>query len=69
MYNIHINNNHLVEITMNDYDATFVWDYEISCHEDLDENYSYNMQDSWDLDEEYARDSYDYTELAYTYYA
>ena len=46
----------------------YVWDYEISMH-DLDENYTYNMQDTWDLDEEYARDSYDYTELAYTYYA
>ena len=33
----------------------YVWDYEISCHEDLDE--------------EYARDSYDYTELAYIHYA
>ena len=53
---------------MNDYDASSVWDYEISAH-DLDENYSYSMQDSYDLDEEYARDSYDYTELAYTHYA
>ena len=32
----------------------YVWDYEISMH---------------DLDEEYARDSYDYTELAYIHYA
>ena len=53
---------------MNDYDASSVWDYEISAH-DLDENYSYSMQDSYDLDEEYARDSYDYTELAYMHYA
>ena len=53
---------------MNDYDASSVWDYEISCH-DLDENHAYNMHDTYDLDEEYARDSYDYTELAYTYYA
>ncbi len=54
---------------MNDYDASFVWDYEISCH-DLDENRTHNtMQDTYDLDEEYARDSYNYTELAYTHYA
>jgi len=53
---------------MNDYDASSVWDYEISCH-DLDENHTYNMQDTYDLDEEYARDSYDYTELAYMHYA
>ena len=53
---------------MNDYDASSVWDYEISAH-DLVENHSYNMQDTYDLDEEYARDSYDYTELAYTHYA
>ena len=54
---------------MNDYDASSVWDYEISAH-DLDENnHAYNMQDSYDLDEEYARDSYDYTELAYMHYA
>ena len=54
---------------MNDYDATFVWDYEISTH-DLDENsYTYNMQDTYDLDEEYARDTHDYTELAYLHYA
>ena len=49
-------------------DFSNIWDYEISCH-DLDENYTYNMQDSYDLDEEYSRDSYDYTELAYIHYA
>ena len=53
---------------MNDYDASSIWDYEISCH-DLVENHAYNMQDTYDLDEEYARDSYNYTELAYTHYA
>ena len=53
---------------MNDYDASSVWDYEISAH-DLVESHAYNMQDTYDLDEEYARDSYDYTELAYTHYA
>ena len=31
----------------------------------LDEEYAY----TYDLDEEYARDSYNYTELAYTHYA
>ena len=40
---------------MNDYDASSVWDYEISAH-DLVENHAYNMQDTYDLDEEYARD-------------
>ena len=54
---------------MNDYDASSVWDYEISAH-DLDENCTYtHVQDTYNLDEEYARDSYDYTELAYMHYA
>ena len=53
---------------MNDYDVTSVWEHEISCH-DLDESHAYNMQDTYDLDEEYARDSYDYTQLAYIHYA
>ena len=56
-------------LDMNDYDASTVWDYEISCHDNLDENYAYNMQDTYDLDEEYARDTHNYTELAYTHYA
>ena len=47
----------------------FIWDYEISSHDYLDENYTYNMQDTWDLDEEYARDTYNYTEVAYIHYA
>ncbi len=50
---------------MNDYDATYVWDYETSCHDDLDESYEYK----WEPDDEYRRDSHDYTELAYTYFA
>ena len=55
---------------MNDYDSSNVWDYEISSHDYLDENYAqHNMQDTYDLDEEYARDSYDYTQLAYIHYA
>ena len=31
----------------------------------LDEEHTY----TYDLDEEYARDTHNYTELAYTYYA
>ena len=54
---------------MNDYDAAYVWDYEISCHDNLDESYAYNIHNTWDLDDEYRRDSHDYTELAYTYFA
>ncbi len=61
-------NNQIPYEIMNDYDASSIWDYEISAH-DLDENPAYNMQDTYDLDEEYARDSYDYTELAYMHYA
>ena len=53
---------------MNDYDAAYVWDYEMSCHDDnLDESYA--LHNTWELDDEYRRDSYDYTELAYTYFA
>ena len=56
---------------MNDYDAAYVWDYETSCHDDnLDETYVHtHIQDTWELDDEYARDSCDYTQLAYTYFA
>ena len=53
---------------MNDYDASYIWDYEMSCH-DLDETYTYDIQNTYDLDEDYARDSCDYTQLAYTYFA
>ena len=55
---------------MNDYDAAYVWDYETSCHDDnLDETYAHtHIQDTWELDDEYARDSHDYTQLAYTYF-
>ena len=54
---------------MNDYDAAYVWDYEMSCH-DLDETYTHDiLQNTYDLDEDYARDSCDYTQLAYTYFA
>ena len=53
---------------MNDYDASSVWDYEISCHDSY-ENHTCNRQDTYELDEEYARDSCDYAQLAYMHYA
>ena len=63
MYTHNLDEDHV----MNDYDAAYVWDYEISCHDDnLDESYAHN---TWELDDEYRRDSHDYTELAYTYFA
>jgi len=68
---IHITHN-LDEVhVMNDYDASYIWDYETSCHDDnLDETYVHtHVQDTWDLDDEYARDSCDYAQLAYTYFA
>ena len=55
---------------MHDYDCEFVWDYEISSHDYLDENVSHHMQESYDLDDDYARvDSTDYATLAYVHYA
>ena len=51
---------------MNDYPSVF--DYEYSAHA-LDENYAYDIQNTYDLDEEYARDSCDYSQLAYIHYA
>ena len=54
---------------MNDYDASYIWDYEVSCHDNLDETYTHDMQNTYDLDDEYARDSCDYAQLAYTYFA
>ena len=48
------------------------FDCEISCHDYLDETYgaSYAIQhNTYELDEDYARDSCDYTELAYKHYA
>ena len=46
-----------------EYDSEFMWDYEISCHDYLDESYTY------DLDEDHARARTDYQELAYMHYA
>ena len=54
---------------MNDYDASYVWDYEVSSHDYLDESYTHDIQNTWDLDDEYARDSCDYTQLAYIHFA
>ena len=66
---IHITHN-LDEVhVMNDYDASYIWDYEVSCHDNLDETYTHDMQNTYDLDDEYARDSCDYAQLAYTYFA
>ena len=49
-----------------EYDYEFMWDYEISVHDDLDENvYTYA-----ELDENYARrESNDFQTLAYMHYA
>ena len=49
-----------------EYDYEFTWDYEISCHDYLDESYAH---DSSYLDEEHARAHTDYQELAYMHYA
>ncbi len=54
---------------MHDYDSSNIWDYEISCHDYLDENHTYHMQNTYDLDDDYARDSTDYQALAYRHYA
>ena len=55
---------------MHDYDCEFVWDYEISSHDYLDENVSHHMHESYDLDDDYARcDSTDYQALAYMHSA
>ena len=49
-----------------EYDYEFMWDYEISVHDDLDENvYTYA-----ELDENYARrESTNFQTLAYMHYA
>ena len=55
---------------MQDYDCEFVWDYEMSSHDYLDENYAHTyMHNTYDLDDDYARDSTDYQALAYIHYA
>ena len=54
---------------MHDYDSEFVWDYEYSCHDDIEEsNHSY--EDYYQMNEDYARnDSTDYQQLAYIHFA
>ncbi len=54
---------------MHDYDTSNIWDYEISCHDDIDNAREYHMQNTYDLDEDYARDSQDWQEIAYTHFA
>ena len=53
---------------MHDYDSEFVWDYEISCHDYIEESTTYeSMYDSY---EDYTRnDSTDYQALAYMHFA
>ena len=46
---------------MHDYDAECIWDYEISSHDYIEEDY--------DADNEDRRDSTDYEQLAYQHYA
>ena len=47
---------------MHDYDAECVWDYEVSCHDYLDEEY--------DEDDNHVRESNNnYEQLAYRHYA
>jgi hypothetical protein len=55
---------------MHDYDSEFVFDYDNSCHDWLEESYSHEKY-SYDMDEDYNRvtDSQDYQQLAYTHFA
>ena len=46
---------------MHDYDAEFIWDYEISSHDYIEEDLDYENED--------RRDSTDYEQLAYQHYA
>jgi len=62
-------NNHIIKQQSRldmEYDYEFMWDYEISVHDDLDERvYTYA-----ELDENYARrESTDFQTLAYMHYA
>lgn len=54
---------------MGDYDATQVWDYEMSSHDYLDESYTCKQEDTWDLDDDYGRDSTDWQQMAYIHFA
>ena len=52
---------------MNDYDYETVWDYEVSCHDYLEEEWEGNYLDD-ELDYERS-DSTDYQNLAYIQFA
>ena len=52
---------------MNDYDYETVWDYEVSCHDYLEEEWEGNYLDD-ELDYERS-DSTDYQNLAYIHFA
>ncbi len=55
---------------MHDYDCEFVFDYEVSCHDYLDEGYTNHIEYDLDDDYDYARnDSTDYQQLAYNHFA
>ena len=63
-------NNHIINQQSRldmEYDYEFMWDYEISVHDDLDENVYTQYAE---LDENYARrESTDFQTLAYMHYA
>ena len=46
---------------MHDYDAEFIWDYEISSHDYIEADF--------DVEDDDRRDSTDYEQLAYQHYA
>lgn len=55
--------------TMNDYDYETVWDYEVSCHDYLEEENGYSgsyIDDELDYE---RSDSTDYQQLAYIHFA
>ena len=54
---------------MGDYDATQVWDYEMSSHDYLDDSYTHVQDYTWELDDEYGRDSTDWQHMAYIHFA
>ncbi len=54
---------------MNDYDYETVWDYEVSCHDYLEEENGYSgsyIDDELDYE---RSDSTDYQQLAYIHFA
>ncbi len=53
---------------MNDYDYETVWDYEVSCHDYLDEDTDYGSYLDDEMDYERS-DSTDYQQLAYIHFA